>query len=136
MELSNRKIKKFLILYNPNLNIFPKKNFLYFLIFREMELSCLKIKNILIFIQKTFFLYPGKRNYLVLLLKNFRREFPSSKNKKNLLWKGFLYFGKCNVIKTNFLIFLALKDKKYFHCFRHFVLVLLYRGATDLKVTI
>ena len=85
MELSNRKIKKFLILYNPNLNIFPKKNFLYFLIFREMELSCLKIKNVLIFIQKTFLLYPGKRNYLVLLLKNFRRKFPSSKNKKNLL---------------------------------------------------
>ena len=77
MELSSPKIKTFLILYNPNLKIFPRKKFLIFFpknsysekflifpIFQDRKLSGPKIKNFLIFSQKNIFLYFGKRNFL------------------------------------------------------------------------
>ena len=50
------------------------------LTFQEMELSSPKIKKVLIFSQKKLFLYFRKLFYKNILY--FRKELPSSKNKK------------------------------------------------------
>ena len=64
MELSSPRIKKFLILYNHNLKIFPWKKVSYIL------------EKFIIFSQKDFFLYFRKWNFL------------------SLRWKRILYFLK------------------------------------------
>ena len=75
MELSNPKIKKFVLLYNPNLNFFPWKQFvnffsgkkliLKFFTFWEMELSDRKIKKFLYFPKKRFFYILGNGTFLL-----------------------------------------------------------------------
>ena len=69
-----------------------------------MELFSPKIKKVLIFSQKKLFLYFGTR---VFFLKKtcyiLGANFTSSKNKKNLLRKNFLYFGKWNFLAPKYL---------------------------------
>ena len=116
------------------LNPYSKKNFKkstpeIFLIFQEMELSSSKIKN--------FFIFPGMELSSLIFFLYFRKELPSSKNRKNhsprfcflknsfsyiagnrtflhfLKKKLFLYFGKTKLfyifLKKVFLIFLEME---------------------------
>ena len=102
----------------------PKvKNFLYF---RKRKL----LKNFVYFLKRKLFLYFGKQKPQKMLYVSgngnpkklfvFQEVAWKMKLKKKQLWKNFLYFRIqekklsyiSRVIKTNFLIFLVLKDKR------------------------
>ena len=73
---------------------------MFFLKFQKMELSSPKIKKSLYFSKKAFLIFQEtklfKRTFYIS-----RGNFQSSKNKKNLLWKIFWYFGKWNFLASS-----------------------------------
>ena len=83
------------------------------------------LKTSIYFCRKKFFLYIGKWNFLGQRLKNFRRNIPSSKNKKQPILKKSLIFLEIELSS------LKLKKLLYIHYSLAVFFLLTYRALIN-----